>query len=40
MWRRSKPARDTSDTGFDLAAVIDDDNAFRTWYEVRGLVYE
>jgi RNA polymerase sigma-70 factor (ECF subfamily) len=34
MWSRPKAARESSETGFDLAAVINDDNAFRTWYEM------
>src|SRR3954447_22893489 len=34
MWRRQKSSRDGSETGFDLAAVINDDLTFRSWYDM------
>jgi len=34
MWRRGTTASRESETSFDLAAVIDDDYAFRTWYDM------
>lgn len=34
MWSRSKTAREPSETGFDLRAVIADDLTFRNWYDM------
>jgi hypothetical protein len=34
MWRRGGTASRESETTFDLAAVIDDDYAFRRWYDM------